>query len=67
MNNRRRALGLRQSLPYCRPRLIIEMHHRHIFTRHRQQRGGERVLIFSGKLANLGDCLFKQLGHIDSL
>jgi hypothetical protein len=29
------APGLRQSFPYCRPRLIIEMHHRHVFTRQR--------------------------------
>src|SRR5712692_10554357 len=57
------SLGLRQPLAYRRTRLVIEMHYWRIFTSHREQRDGERVLIFSGKLANLGNRLFKQLCH----
>ncbi len=45
-------LGLRQPLAYCRTCLVIEMHYWRIFTNHREQRDGERVLIFSGKLAS---------------
>jgi len=48
---------------HCRAGLFIEMDDWRFFARHRQERGGESVLIFVGKFAYFGNGLFQQLCH----